>query len=114
MEKDTFRMARKELVRPFFVADRVDLHGGLFGRHACLRFFGWRPSFPATLPTCAPCLNGCRSLLIFLMSAVTMRMWSEERRMGTLEYLMTMPVKRVGLVFGKFLACWGWRWPASP
>ena len=31
-------------------------------------------------------------LLIFLSSALTMRMWSEERRTGTLEYVLTLPI----------------------
>src|SRR5690606_27606551 len=43
-------------------------------------------------------------LLIFLVSAVTMRMWAEERRAGTLEVLLTLPVRTRDLVLGKFLA----------
>lgn len=36
--------------------------------------------------------------------AVTMRLWSEEKRMGTIELLMTMPMKSWQLVLGKFFA----------
>lgn len=43
-------------------------------------------------------------LLIFLVSALTMRSWSEERRSGTLESLLTSPVGSFRLVMGKFLA----------
>ena len=43
-------------------------------------------------------------LLIFLVSAVTMRQWAEEQRMGTLEVLLTLPLKTRDLVLGKFLA----------
>ena len=46
-------------------------------------------------------------LLIFLVAALTMRMWSEERRVGTIEFLMTAPVTTVQLVLGKFIACLG-------
>src|SRR3546814_6209127 len=46
-------------------------------------------------------------LLIFLVSALTMRLWSEERRSGTLEFLLTSPVRPAYLVLGKFLACLG-------
>ncbi len=46
-------------------------------------------------------------LLIFLTAAVTMRMWAEEHRSGSLEMLLTAPVKPVVLVAGKFLACLG-------
>jgi ABC-2 type transport system permease protein len=44
-------------------------------------------------------------LLIFLVAALTMRVWSEERRMGTIEFLLTSPVGPSHLVLGKFLAC---------
>ena len=43
-------------------------------------------------------------LLGFLVAALTMRLWSEERRAGTLETLLTVPVSHLALVFGKFLA----------
>jgi ABC-2 type transport system permease protein len=46
-------------------------------------------------------------LLIFLVAALTMRQWSEEQRSGTLEMLMTLPVKPWQLVVGKFLAVMG-------
>jgi ABC-2 type transport system permease protein len=45
-------------------------------------------------------------LLIFLCAALTMRMWSEERRTGTLEFVATLPVTGWQFVLGKFLACW--------
>lgn len=43
-------------------------------------------------------------LLIFLVSALTMRQWSEEQKMGTMEVLLTLPVKLFHLVLGKFFA----------
>jgi ABC-2 type transport system permease protein len=46
-------------------------------------------------------------LLLFLVAALTMRQWSEEQRAGTLEVLLTLPVRRVELVLGKFLAVMG-------
>jgi len=39
-----------------------------------------------------------------LVAALTMRKWSEEQRSGTLEVLLTLPVSRIQLVAGKFLA----------
>jgi ABC-2 type transport system permease protein len=45
-------------------------------------------------------------LFLFLVPAVGMRLWAEERRMGTLEWLMTMPVSPWQPILGKFLASW--------
>ncbi len=45
-------------------------------------------------------------LYLFLVPAVGMRMWSEERRLGTLELLLTMPVTPWQAIVGKFLAAW--------
>lgn len=45
-------------------------------------------------------------LLMFLSSAVTMKTFAEERKMGTLEMLFTRPVSDLEVVLGKFLAAW--------
>jgi ABC-2 type transport system permease protein len=45
-------------------------------------------------------------LYLFLVPAVGMRMWSEERRLGTIELLLTMPVTTWQAIVGKFLAAW--------
>lgn len=45
-------------------------------------------------------------LYLFLIPAVAMRLWAEEKRSGTIELLMTLPVTRAGAVLGKFLAAW--------
>jgi ABC-2 type transport system permease protein len=44
-------------------------------------------------------------VLIFLVSAVTMRSFSEERRLGTMESLTTRPVSDISIIMAKFLAC---------
>ena len=43
-------------------------------------------------------------LMLFLLSALTMRQWSEEQHSGTMEILLTLPVNHWQLVLGKFLA----------
>jgi ABC-2 type transport system permease protein len=66
--------------------------GGFFERgQAALTnsFFGWHPWF-----------------YLFLVPAVGMRLWAEERRVGTLELLLTMPITPWQAIVGKFLASW--------
>ncbi len=45
-------------------------------------------------------------LFLFLIPAVGMRLWAEERKTGTIELLTTMPVTTTAAVIGKFLAAW--------
>ena len=65
--------------------------GGLFeGRQADLTaFFYWHPW-----------------LYLFLIPALSMRLWAEERRSGTIELLMTLPITLRQAILGKFLAAW--------
>jgi ABC-2 type transport system permease protein len=66
--------------------------GGFFERgQASLAnsFFVWHPWF-----------------YLFLVPAVGMRLWAEERRVGTLELLLTMPIAPWEAIVGKFIASW--------
>lgn len=45
-------------------------------------------------------------LYLFLIPAVSMRLWAEERRSGTIELLFTLPISLTSAVVGKFLAAW--------
>ena len=63
----------------FFERDQADLTA----------FFSWHPW-----------------LFLVLMPAIGMRLWAEERRSGTIELLITLPVTNSQLVVGKFLASW--------
>jgi ABC-2 type transport system permease protein len=65
--------------------------GGFFerGEASLSAFFVWHPW-----------------LYLFLVPAVGMRLWSEERRLGTIELLLTMPVTAWQAILGKFLASW--------
>src|SRR6187200_2115007 len=65
--------------------------GGFFerGEASLISFFLWHPW-----------------LYLFLVPAVGMRLWSEERRMGTMELLLTMPITTWQAIVGKFLASW--------
>lgn len=45
-------------------------------------------------------------LFVFMVPATSMRLWSEERRIGTIELLFTLPITVFQAVLGKFLAAW--------
>ncbi len=46
-------------------------------------------------------------LMMILGPALGMRLWAEERRSGTIELLLTLPIAPAEAVLGKFLAAWG-------
>ena len=45
-------------------------------------------------------------LYVLLIPAISMRLWSEERKNGSIELLMTLPISVMDAVLGKFLAAW--------
>ncbi|MBF0363696.1 MAG: ABC transporter permease [Oligoflexia bacterium] len=45
-------------------------------------------------------------MFILFVPAISMRLWAEERRSGTIELLLTLPVSVIDAVLGKFLAAW--------
>ena len=69
---------------PFYLADFYQSNQADLGR-----FFNFHPW-----------------LYLFLLPAISMRMWAEERKSGTIELLLTLPVTMLQAVIGKFLAAW--------
>lgn len=45
-------------------------------------------------------------IFLFLIPAVAMRLWADERRTGTIELILTLPVTLTEVILGKFLAAW--------
>jgi ABC-2 type transport system permease protein len=75
---------------------------------ATLFIFFWVATFfERNLADVRPLFQWMPILLIFLVAALTMRAWAEERRSGTLELLLTSPTTPAELVLGKFLGCLG-------
>lgn len=66
-------------------------------------FGGFYESNQATL---APFFWGHPWLYLFLIPAISMRLWAEERKSGTVELLMTLPVTLGQAVIAKYLAAW--------
>ncbi len=86
-----FRIARKELAG-FFSSLAAFIFFGVF-LGVCLFVFFWIETFFArNIADVRPLFEWMPVLLIFLVAALTMRVWSEERRMGTIEFLLTSPV----------------------
>jgi len=101
----TLTIARRELAAYFgaplayvFIVIFLALSGGLtfyvgawleHGRADLQAFFNWHPW-----------------LYLFLVPAVGMRLWAEERKTGTIEFLLTLPATTFSAVLGKFLAAW--------
>jgi ABC-2 type transport system permease protein len=55
----------------------------------------------------APILTNTTVLILFVMPMITMRTYSEEKRSGTIELLLTSPVTDVQIILGKFLGAMG-------
>jgi len=53
-----------------------------------------------------PFFNFLPWVFLLLVPAITMRLWAEERRLGTIELLLTLPITQAQAVIGKFLAAW--------
>jgi ABC-2 type transport system permease protein len=103
---DSLRIARKEFAG-FFSSPIAFLFLGAFLAVSLFVFFWVETFFARNIADVRPLFEWMPLLLIFLVAAITMRTWSEERRAGTLEFLLTLPVSTHQLVLGKFLACLG-------
>jgi ABC-2 type transport system permease protein len=99
------RIAKKEL--SLFFASAIGYLFLLAFLAVTLFVFFWGEAFFArNIADVRPMFEWMPVLLIFLCAALTMRMWSEERRTGTLEFVATLPVSGWEFVIGKFIACW--------
>ena len=104
MLRNSLRVARKELAS-FFASPVAYMFLASFLLVSLFVFFWAEPFFARDIADVRPLFDWMPLLLIFLVAALTMRSWSEERRMGTIEYLLTLPVKPFQLLLGKFIAC---------
>jgi ABC-2 type transport system permease protein len=96
-------LARKEL-SAYFGSPMALIFVGAFLVVTLLAFFWVETFFARNIADVRPLFRWMPVLLLFLVAALTMRQWSEEQRAGTLEVLLTLPVRRLELVLGKFLA----------
>ncbi len=98
------RIAAKE-VALFFASPIAYLFLAAFAAVTLFVFFWGEAFFSRNIADVRPMFEWMPVLLIFLASAITMRLWSEERRTGTLEHVLTQPVPLWYFVVGKFASC---------
>ena len=99
------RIARKELAL-FFSSLIAYLFLAAFLGVTLFVFFWGEAFFARNISDVRPMFEWLPVLLVFLAAALTMRAWSDERRTGTLELVVTVPASSAEFVIGKFLACW--------
>lgn len=106
MLTNILRITSKELLS-FFSSITAFLFFAAFLCVTLFVFFWVDTFFARNVADVRPMFEWMPVLLIVLVPALTMRMWSEERRTGTIEFLLTLPLSNLELVMGKFLACLG-------
>jgi ABC-2 type transport system permease protein len=100
---DILYISRKEF-RGFFATPAAYLFLGAFLAVTLFVVFWQETFFARNIADVRPLFQWFPVLLIFLVAALTMRSWSEEHRSGSLESLLTAPVRPLDLVLGKFIA----------
>lgn len=97
-------VARKELTL-FFASPVAWLFLASFAAVELFVFFWGEAFFARNIADVRPLFSWMPLLLLFLTSALTMKVWSEERRSGTLEAVLTQGSPVWHFVLGKFLGC---------
>lgn len=98
------RIAAKEATL-FFASPVAYLFLGSFVAVTLFIVFWGESFFARNIADVRPMFEWMPLLLIVLCSTLTMRMWSEERRSGTLDHVLTQPIPLWAFVLGKFLGC---------
>ncbi len=106
--RNIWTIARREY-KLYFISPVAYVVAFLF--MAILGFFFYRAMgdaiqqalYQSYAPTVQVLVSPMVTLLLFTMPAITMRLLAEEARMGTLELMLTAPVKDWELVIGKWL-----------
>ena len=94
----------KKEIRGYFGSLLAMIFLGTFIIAILFTFFSIELFFGRGIADVRPMFQWMPVILIFLIAALTMRLWSEEQHSGTIEVLLTLPTNRFKLVIGKFLA----------
>ena len=96
-------VARKEL-RAYFGSPLALIFIGVFLAATLFLFFWAETFFARNIADVRPLFRWMPVLMVLLVATLTMRQWSEEQRAGTLEVLLTLPVRTTHLALGRFVA----------
>ncbi|MCK9506275.1 MAG: Gldg family protein [Porticoccaceae bacterium] len=103
--KDVIRRVAVKEITLFFASPIAYLFLATFAAITLFVFFWGEAFFSRNIADVRPLFEWMPVLLIFLCATLTMRLWSEERRTGTLEFIHTLAVPLWQFVLGKFLGC---------
>lgn len=101
--RNILAIAKKEL-RGYFQSAVALIFLAAFLGVVVFTFFWVEKFFTRNVADIRPMFDWLPLLLIFLVAALSMRLWSEEQKGGTIEILLTLPVPHWQLVIGKFVA----------
>ncbi len=104
MQHKVFKIVSKE-VSAFFTSAMAYIFLAAFLLVNLFLFFWVETFFSRNIADVRPLFEWMPVLMIFLTASLTMRLWSDEKRMGTQELLLTYPVSCLQLVLAKFIAC---------
>ncbi len=99
----TMAIARKEW-KAAFLSPVALIFLAIFLYASLFVFFFMEGFFARSIADAKPFFRHMPLLLVLLASAFTMRLWSDEARTGTMEVLLTLPLRIREVVLGKFLA----------
>jgi ABC-2 type transport system permease protein len=99
-------LARKELYS-FFISPAVYGITLFFLLFTAIWNFYFQSFYTRDIASLRMYFGGVPLAFILVIPALTMKSWAEERKMGSYEWLVTMPFSEWGLVLGKFLAAFG-------
>jgi len=96
----------KRELKSFFITPVAYIYTAIFIVTSMSLTFYFGQYFESGVADLTNFFNYIPWIFIFFIPAVTMKSWSEEKRMGTIELLMTLPIPLWKIVLGKFFATW--------
>ncbi|GMO56529.1 MAG: ABC transporter permease [Termitinemataceae bacterium] len=104
MEKRFLSLAKKEMYT-FSISPAFYVITLFFLLFTSIWLFNFNNFFVKDQAILRPYFAAFPLIFVLIVPAITMKTWAEERKLGSVELLLTMPFSEWDLVLGKFLAC---------